>query len=352
MKVTVRSPRELGDDWVARWRAILASTPALGSPYFAPEFTRIVAEVRDDVEVAALSDGAELLGFFPYQRGPGDVGHPVGGAFSDFQAVVAPDSVDWDARALVRGCGLAAWRFDHLLASQRQLAEFHWGAVPSPYVDLSRGFDAWVAERKGAGSKIDAIRYEIRKAERRLGPVRFELHTTDHRVFKALLEWKSQQLVETGARNLLWLPWVGRLLDRIRHAEGDGFAGVLSALYVGDTLAAAHLGMRTETVMHYWLPAYGKDLATLSPGNILFLELVKACAARGVRRVDLGKGPEAYKQRMTSVSEAVAEGAVHLNPVLGALWRLKHDAIARARRSALRPLLRAPARWLRKIGAP
>jgi CelD/BcsL family acetyltransferase involved in cellulose biosynthesis len=142
---------------------------------------------------------------------------------------------------------------------------------------------------------------------------------------------------------------VRELLERVRSVRTPAFSGVLSALYLGDKLAAAHFGMRTATVLHYWFPAYDAELSAHTPGNICLLELADAVAAGGVRRIDLGKGPERYKQALASGSTPVAEGALYLRAPVGALWRARHRAVEWARHSPLREVLRGPWRWLRRV---
>jgi CelD/BcsL family acetyltransferase involved in cellulose biosynthesis len=350
MKVTVLPIGELGPSLLARWAEIQGAAPFLDSPYFAPGYARCAADSHDAVEVAILEDGARIIGFFPFERDGGNVGYPVGRSFSDFHGVIAGAATRLDARALLRGCGLSGWRFDHLLAGQEPFRAFHWSEAPSPYVDLSNGFEGYRAERKRAGSReIEKILYEARKAERREGKIRFEFHTEDDAAYAMLMRWKSAQLKASGQPNLLALPRVQRFLDRVRRTKDDGFTGVLSALYVGDTLAAVHLGMQTRTVMHYWLPAYNADLAAVSPGHLCFIEVAKAAAAMGVRRIDLGKGPEAYKQRLMSGSIPVAEGAIELRAHVAAFWHTRYKAKNWLRRSPLGDVLRRPARWLRRV---
>ena len=350
MKVSVVPVGDLSADQLARWSDLQASVPVLDSPCLAPEFVRSVADAREGVEVAVLEDPAGRVGFFPFERGRGNVGYPVGRSYSDFQAVIADPATEWDGLSLIRACGLSSWRFDHLLAGQEPLRAFHWAEAPSPYVDLSDGFEAYRAERKQAGSsEIEKTLYNARKAERRAGPLRLELHTRDERVMAALLRWKGDQFRASGQPNLLVLPWVARMLNRVLDVQTDAFSGLLSALYVGDTLAAVHLGMRSRTALHYWLPAYNPDLATLSPGQLCFLEIAKSVAATGVRRIDLGKGPEPYKMRLMSGNIQVAEGAIHLRAHVGAVWRTQYRAVAWVRRSPLRHVLRAPGRWVRRV---
>jgi CelD/BcsL family acetyltransferase involved in cellulose biosynthesis len=352
MKVSAVPFRELGPSQLARWREILAASPALDSPYFTPQFVATVAEVRPAVEVGVMEEAGQIVGFFPYERGSGNVAYPVALDFSDFQAVLAAPGTLWEGPAILRGCKLSAFRFDHLLAEQAPLVPYHVAVAPSPFVDLSKGVAAWRAERKAAGSnEIETILYKRRKAERRAGEIRFVLHADPASVFPELLRWKGAQLEATGMPNRLQRPWVRELLERIRSKSEPGFSGVLSALYLGDKLAAAHFGMRTATVLHYWFPAYDAELSAHTPGNLCLWELAGAVAPDGVVRIDLGKGPERYKQQLSSGNIQVAEGAMAALAPLGALWRAGYRAIDWAKHSPLRDVLRGPWRRLRQLSS-
>lgn len=325
MRVAVLPASQLTDDHVRLWSAIQQSEPSLASPCFRPEFAQAVAAVRSDVSVGVLEDGGQTSGFFPFQRSWGKAGRPVGDPLSDFQGIIAGNPCAWNAEELVRACGLTAWRFDHLLSDQQPFRPFHQVETLSPFVDLSRGFAAYEEDRCRAGSReIVRIRANVRAAQRQVGPLRFEFHTSDGRVFETLVRWKSEQYRGTGCTNVFALPWVLRLLERIRRQQGAMFAGVLSALYLGDRLAAVHLGMRSADVLHYWFPAYDPELGRHSPGRICLLEIAKAAAAQGVRRIDLGKGMEPYKSRLMSGAISLAEGIVEcgsLRRALGRRWR-------------------------------
>jgi CelD/BcsL family acetyltransferase involved in cellulose biosynthesis len=65
MKIDIIPATEFSRDHIAAWRALQQADPALDSPLFHPEFTRAVAAVRDDVEVAVLEEAGEFVGFFP-----------------------------------------------------------------------------------------------------------------------------------------------------------------------------------------------------------------------------------------------------------------------------------------------
>ena len=129
--------------------------PTLASPYFHPEFTRVIAAVRDDVEVAVIEDGTQVVAFFPFQRADASVGEPVGGIISDYQGLIcAPDFV-CDPRELMQQCRLAVWNFDHLLTSQSSFTAFHQDIEPSPQLDLSKGYESYVHERRALRLRAD-----------------------------------------------------------------------------------------------------------------------------------------------------------------------------------------------------
>ncbi len=334
----------------AAWTDVVRTTPSLASPFLAPEFTLCAAATRDDVEVAVLSERGAPVGFLPFQRTRRGVGVPVAGVMSDFQAVVIRQEAAWQGEALVRACGLRAWRFDHLLADQHPLLRFHWATAASPYVDLSGGFEAWRQRHRALGAReVENLLYKERKAARTVGPVRFEVHTDDDEVFEALLRWKGRQYQETGAPDLTASPWVVRFLDHIRRERGPTFQGMLSALYLGDRLAAVHLGMRTPTVWHWWIPAYDPELAAASPGRVCLLALLRAAAASGAVRFDFGRGSEPYKYHLASGTTHVAQGAVDLRPLAAAIGRSWFRAREWMRQTPLRRPLLGPARWIRRV---
>jgi len=341
MKITVIPGDRLTGEHVALWSRLQHADPRLDSPYFRPEFAQAVATVRDDVAVGVLEEGNRIVGFFPFQRGRWGIGRPAGTPLSDFQGVVARPDAPWDAEQLVRGCGLAAWRFGHLLADQQPFRPYHRATVPSPFIDLSRGFEAYEEDLRRAGSqRIRRVRRKARKAERRVGPLRFEFHTADSRVFQKLLEWKTLQYRRTKYTNIFGFPWVVRLLEHIRDRREAAFSGVLSALYMGDRLAAVHLGMRSCGVLHRWFPAYDRALAPYCPGQILLVEMARTAASLGVRRIDRGKGMEWHKTSFMSGTVLVAEGTVTCGPMARTLDHARRSV----GRLAKTPVVGGPAR--------
>ena len=77
LRFEILRPASLAAVHWQRWSEIQAAEPALESPYFRPEFTQAVAQVRRDVEVAVMFEGSDAIAFFPFQRGPLNIGKPV-----------------------------------------------------------------------------------------------------------------------------------------------------------------------------------------------------------------------------------------------------------------------------------
>ncbi len=309
MKVEVIPANRLESRHVVAWNDILRMRPSLDSPFFTPDFAQIVASVRQDVEVALLYDDDRLAGFFPFQRTSMNVATPVGVGFSEFHGVIASPDLRWTATELLRGCGLLAWKYDHVPVSQEPFAKFHQRVGGSPYMDLTQGFEAYCAQRQRCGSSvIRQTARKHRKLQRMVGQVDFELHDCGQHGLDKLIEWKSAQHARTGVVDVFKFRWVTDLLRRVHSHQKASFSGVMSVLSAGGQPIAVHLGMRTGTVAHVWYPAFNPDFGEYSPGMILFLELARALAEDGVRRIDLGPTPQRYKQSLRSGDIPVAIG--------------------------------------------
>lgn len=334
----------------AAWVAIVDATPALESPYFRPEFSDAVAAVRDDVQVTVIADDGEPRGFFPFQRDPFGQGSPVGGRLSDFHAVIAPPELDWKLDELLAACGLVAFDFHHLLATQSQFKSCHSVVEDSPLIDVSEGFEAYRAGRRAAGSEeLQHTLRKERKLEREVGPISFCEHTDSGDVFDQLIAWKQQQYAASGMTDLFGFAWTRKLLEQILAAQSPEFRGRLATLHVGERLVAVHLGMQSGAVLHSWFPAYDHDLSKYSPGLILLANLAKHAAAAGIRRIDLGRGDEQFKRSLGTGKVLVAEGTAELQSVVTLArqcWRTTRDW---AKASPMWGAVHATTGWLRGL---
>jgi CelD/BcsL family acetyltransferase involved in cellulose biosynthesis len=321
---------------VAAWSALQSVDPLLASPFFRPEFTLAVADVRGDAYVAIIEDADGAAGFFPFQAGPLGIGHPIGGPLSDYQGAIMRAGWEWDAGELIRSCGLAAWRFDHLLTEQKPFTMFHRVMGQSPVIDLSRGYEAYVESRREAGTvqikKAQALR---RKLEREVGPLHIELHEKNPDLLRLLMRWKSQQYAASGKLDIFSITWVARIVERIYASQHEGFAGMLSVLYAGDRPLAAHMGLRSRVVWHYWMPAYDPEYARYSPGILLLLGMAERAPTLGLRVIDMGNGRAFYKLRLMNGVVPIVEGEVAVSPFRSAVMTLRNHGEDLVRHSPL-----------------
>lgn len=323
-KIHVLKPAELTPDLLAAWSEIQRADPETDSPYFRPEFTLAVADIRDDVRIAVVEAPDGPAGFFPFQTSRLGSGRPVGGRLSDYHGLIAEPDLGLTARQLLRGCGLRSWSFDHLPVSQAAFAGNWIATAESPYLDLSNGFDAYLVERQAQTADVKGVPYKMRKLERDYGPVRVELISDDRAAFKTLLGWKSEQYRRTGLSDVFAYEWTGQVVERIWAERSDAFAGWLSTLSVGDRLVAAHFTMRSFGTLHSWFPGYDPEFSKYSPGSLLLYEMARLGSAAGITKLDLGKGTERYKLSFANGHRLLAEGSVNrsrLSRQVDSSWR-------------------------------
>jgi CelD/BcsL family acetyltransferase involved in cellulose biosynthesis len=318
LEVSLVCGRRLTGRQVSVWRALQRSNPELANPCFAPEFTQSVAAVRNDVEVAFLHEAGEVAAIFPFQRRVGSRAIPAGGIVSDYQGLICRPGFSCDPKELLKRCGLVAWDFDRLLASQSFFAPHHNFCEPSARIELSEGYEAYVAQRQASGTRqIKQCEYLMRRMEREVGPLRFVGHASDPQLLAQVLDWKSQQYRQSGWKDLFAAGWGRELVERIHGLQTPGLSGRLSLLYAGQRLVAGHMGMCSQTVWHYWFPAYDRRFAKYSPGILLLLKMAQAAETLGLRSIDLGTGMTLYKKRLMNASVSVAEGSVERPTGLG-----------------------------------
>jgi hypothetical protein len=148
VKISTIAGKELTSSLADRWAAWHQADAALSSPYFHPEFTRCVARLKPNVEIAVLEEENRVVGFFPYERVSSSLGRPVGGVLSDFHGLVCDAGVKIDPLDLLRACKLAAWDFSHLPISQPFFSKQRRSLVPSPQIDLARGYALFLGKKR------------------------------------------------------------------------------------------------------------------------------------------------------------------------------------------------------------
>jgi CelD/BcsL family acetyltransferase involved in cellulose biosynthesis len=348
VRITVVEPSELGEDQLNAWRTFQVQTPALGNPFLAPEFAVVVGRIRSATRVAVLEDDNAIVGFFPFERRSMGYGVPIAPGLTDCQGLVHAPGLEWDAGQLLRACGLAVWEFDHLVEGQRSFDAFHVLRAPSPVIDLSQGFESYLAERRRSSSRIRDLPRRRRRLEREVGITRLDFDSRDREALRTLMAWKSEQYQRTGRTDRFSRPWVAALLEELMETRAPGCSGRLSVLYAGDHMVAAHFGVSAPDVIPTWFPTYDSRFGAYSPGLLLHLDMAQAAAAEGISRIDLGRGAKDYKEWLKSYDLVVAEGRVRrASPVAAVHWA-RRVPVRRLRQVVMehRALLRAADRVL------
>jgi CelD/BcsL family acetyltransferase involved in cellulose biosynthesis len=259
----------------------------------------------------------------------------VGWPGADFQGPIIAAGGGFQPLDLL-GNGASAYEFDHLLEEAPGFERWVISRRPSPYLDVSGGLTGYLGRASRSGKdNMGQARRRTAKAGKELGTVRFVADSTDAGALSKVIELKRAQYEATGARDYFAEPDRIRLLEGLLRTRDADFGGVLSTLHAGEHLLAAHFGLRSGAVLHWWFPVYDPAFARLSPGWILLRELVAAAPELGITRIDLGRGDDEYKRRAKTGESVVCQGIVTRNPVrraaASALTQAK--AIARSVRS-------------------
>ena len=128
MKVSLVHPDELGPAEIAAWQSMQRATPYLANPFLSSEFVVAVGRFRPYTQVAVLTEGQSIVGFFPFERRQLGLGVPICGWLNCCQGVIHAPGVEWDPRELLSGCRLSAWQFDNIIVDQMPFRPYY-GAV-------------------------------------------------------------------------------------------------------------------------------------------------------------------------------------------------------------------------------
>jgi CelD/BcsL family acetyltransferase involved in cellulose biosynthesis len=328
MKVTIERPGLLSENELTLWRRLQRSHVELSRPFMCPEFVLAAAAARGDVWVAAFEEAEQLIGFFPFQRLGERESLPPAHGISSAEGAIADPRVHWDARELIRHCGLESWSFDHLVPTVA--LEPHYTRLRNTcFIDIRRGFEHYARERREAGSKqLGELERKARKLEREVGSVEFTMHSDDPELLRTLMRWKSEQFARTKFVDRFRIPWVVDVVERVHATQTAEFAGVLSVLRVDDEPVALNMGLRSHSALEIWFPTYAPRFARYSPGLILLLRLAQTAQDAGVATIELGRSGASYKQRLMNGERPQAVGCVTLQP-----RRERHHTVERLLRS-------------------
>lgn len=305
-------------DWAA-WTRMRASNPQLKSPYFHPDYTRLLSELRPDVRIVYEydEDGCPMA-FLPIQGRR--FARPVGAPMSDYQAIITDDAnVTYDS--LLSQTDIGAYHYSCAADPQKLRRTQILSTAQTAAIDIATTADDWRAQRDGSYRRhLKSNRRRTRKAEEAFGPKRIQTFSRDIDVYTTLIKWKREKFSQTGKYDVLSAGWTEDLIRQLwERAPNSDLRCDMHALYFGDRLAAIDLGLSDGDIFHSWMVAYDDDLAEYGPGIQLLEGLIDATPETGYKRIDMGEGLDGYKRHYASASTDVVAGFV---PFAGAAGRL------------------------------
>ncbi len=342
LKVEMLAVERLSADHWQLWDAMRQANPALSSPYFRTEFTRIAAGVTPGARVAVLHRGEDVVGFFPHQTRGGAI-QPLAAPMNDYHGIISrPDTAPTLAHVaeLLDGkrLNVSGWVGPCGAGEARQ-------AVMAVLPD--EGFEPWYAERRTAQGKYFKDKERARRSlEAELGPVEVQLGLRDPELLERIIGLKREQYRRSGLHDVFACGWTGRLLQALMQSDGD-FGASIAVLKAGDQICALEYSMHADSHYHFWFPTYVPGLARCSPGVLLSLETMRQGSELGYRVFDFGFGGEHYKKYFCNASQSLREAVIQkpgLTATLGGAALATLGGLAGAGRAeALRTSLRR--RW-------
>lgn len=318
MKIQTLPLKDLSASLQGEWREWQKASASLRGPCFHPLLFKTVGAHFDRTHVLVLEDGNQR-GFLPFQLATGPrLAEPV--PLCDYQMIVGSPGARWDIRKILSSARLVAWDFSHLLVDTvGDEPNFSGPTIYTRQIDLHAGYDRYVEDLRLAGKTQKNLKEKRKKLERDLGPVRFVALDADPARLESIFTWKGQRFGEFSESTRACL----RALHRT-HA--DGFRGVLSSLWAGDTLVAVHFGMVADGTLFYWFPAFNPELSRYTPGALLIQDLIANLSQFKATILDLGPGGEGYKNYSSNRSLALTSGAYELPTPFTYLRKCKRTA--------------------------
>tara|TARA_R110000868_G_scaffold35549_1_gene127352 strand:- start:10793 stop:11884 length:1092 start_codon:yes stop_codon:yes gene_type:complete len=294
----------------AQWRGMQAANPALASPYFSLDFARLIAARRTDTHALVLKRNGRTAGFLPLHLSMTGIARPLGGPLGDHHGLITDDP-GLDLHSALGSSPVPLFTYSGALASQAAGCDGTSHTEPSWVIDLHSGHEAWLENRRQADAKaMRNIRARQRKLEACGDEVVFRLDDRRPEILARTFATKREQYRRTGAFDVFGARWARHLMRDLFDHHSDELRGCMSTLEIGGELAAAHFGMRSQSVLHYWFPVYWSAHAHLGPGLQLLLEMAKQLPETGIESIHLGPGDFDFKHKLANASFQIAEGRI------------------------------------------
>ncbi|MFT3998468.1 MAG: GNAT family N-acetyltransferase, partial [Asticcacaulis sp.] len=308
LTVDLTIPAHLTEADRQQWSQWLALNPVLDSPYCELSYIEALFAVVPQARLARITRHGRTLAFLPFQL-RGRVAQPLGAPLTDFHSLITAPDARIDLRTVLRALDLHRFEVSGWLGSD---TAFSAGETRERlYADVSGGFDIYYADQRARQKKF------FRNAERcrrnldaAYADLTFDWQTAAPDIIDWVIAHKRDQYARTGLHDVFACGWTREVLYALAHRNGCDLRLMAGVYRNGTDIIAAEIGLSTPQDLHLWFPAYDRSAARHSPGILLSLDIMKAAAAEGVRRVDFGCADEPYKLSMTTHKAACYSGYV------------------------------------------
>jgi CelD/BcsL family acetyltransferase involved in cellulose biosynthesis len=328
MKASLVTPQELDAGCIRRWEQLRATNSLYASPFYSPHFALAVGEVRRDAQVAIFEQDGRIVGFLPFHRVRGRIAKPIGGHLNDYHGAILEPGLALADPGLLQAAGLDAYDFDHLplqFGGGLQSAD---ASQVSPQMDLRTGYEDCIAGKGDSWKRGQRdMSRKLRKMAREIGPIRFEFSSESSEMFDMHAEMRNTLYRRMGLRTDYCVGWEGEVLRGLRNAESPDFRSALSVFFAGSRPVAAHFGIISCGVLHWWFPAYDLAVQRYSPGLQLIDHCARQAAAEEISMIDFGKGDDRYKALFADRSVPMLKGSACHRGSFAARARAGHATI-------------------------
>lgn len=301
----------------AHWHAIIEDQPLLDGPSFDPDFVCRLGQFIVGARVGILELGGSVVGYVPFAKADGSTAGPI--VMSDYQAVILERGTEAQARDIVRALGLRSMRFDGVPVDHFTIADVHAPqGVSAPRIDISAGYERYVAEMAARGRSGKKFATNLRLLERDHGDVRLDHGISSDAALSSLLALKGARY----GRNGVFEPWVHSALQAFHGRQVGRIQGQLSVLRAGSQDVAYLFCLKRGGLLYYWFPTFNPAFAKYSPGLLALWMLIRDLPLLGCDRIDMGPGGESYKVQFANQSLCLATAQVYSSPAEAGMRRL------------------------------
>jgi len=318
LKSELISPSQLSSSDIEAWTRFVGADLALDSPFLTPGWSQAVERAQRGLPGVARRGGPRVAifegedgarGFLPV-RLRGATAMPIGAPMCDYQGLIATGPLLSDARQLLGALKVDRLDFSHILADQPAFARYLRGRDVSHGIHAPKGYAAYAADHAARSGILKDLNKRRRKAEREIGPVRFEAHSRSTTAFEALVGWKRALMRATGQTDIFEAGWPLRLMHELFTGRDPDFGAVLFTLTFGDQLVASHLHLRSRHTIHAWMIGHDHAFDRYSPGLVLFQDILRWMDDTPFSYLDFGGGDYRFKQQFANTRRETGHGFV------------------------------------------